>query len=286
MFEKVKNLFDKKENQNVFKTLEEIIEDQTEETEQEEKDSLEAREIRMLQNLLQMRDTRAHDVMIPAVDIAGIPADIGFKEFLKILPKDKFTRYPVYEKDLDHIIGIIHIKDILYALIEKRTPQVRELMSSALLFVAPSMKILDLIQEMQSKQIQMAIVVDEYGGTDGVITMEDLLEEIVGEIEDEHDVDEAPYVRKIDDTTLEADAKIRLETLSEYLPAGLYEDRDPEIDTLGGLIIDMAGRIPNKTEMIEHPSGITFKILERDARCVRKVQILNLPSMAQDKDKT
>jgi magnesium and cobalt transporter len=284
MFEKVKNLFEKKENQNVFKTLEEIIEDKTEETEQKEKDSLEAREIRMLQNLLQMRDTRAKDVMVPAVDIAGIPADIGFKEFLKILPKDKFTRYPVYEKDMDHIIGIVHIKDILYAIIEKRTPQVRELMSSAILFVAPSMKVVDLIQEMQCKQIQMAIVVDEYGGTDGVITMEDLLEEIVGEIEDEHDGNDAPYIKKIDDTTLEADAKTRLEDLNDYLPKGLYANKDTEIDTLGGLIIDMAGRIPNKTEIIEHSSGVSFKILERDARCVRKVQILHLPVMPKHED--
>lgn len=280
----LKALFPKREEENVFEALEEIIDEQEESCPSKSAVS-ESHEMVLLKNLLNMRDTRAHEVMIPAVDIRGVEIQTPFDDFVRLLAKDKFTRYPVYKKDIDHIVGIIHVKDVLYALIQQKRPKIEELMSSSILFVSPAMKVLDLLQEMQIKQIQMAIVIDEFGGTDGVISMEDLLEEIVGEIEDEHDhEDEEEKITKEGKDSLIVGGKVFLEDLEEILTVPLSLDEEFDIDTIGGLVSFIAGRIPNKMEVINHSSGLKFKVLERDSRKIQKIQILNVKPFLKEEN--
>ncbi|MDD4519594.1 MAG: transporter associated domain-containing protein [Alphaproteobacteria bacterium] len=280
----LKALFPKKEEENVFEALEEIIDEQEESCPSKSAVS-ESHEMVLLKNLLNMRDTRAHEVMIPSVDIRGVEIQTPFDDFVRLLAKDKFTRYPVYKKDIDHIVGIIHVKDVLYALIQQKRPKIEELMSSSILFVSPAMKVLDLLQEMQIKQIQMAIVIDEFGGTDGVISMEDLLEEIVGEIEDEHDhEDEEEKITKEGKDSLIVGGKVFLEDLEEILTVPLSLDEEFDIDTIGGLVSFIAGRIPNKMEVINHSSGLKFKVLERDSRKIQKIQILNVKPFLKEEN--
>ncbi|NCB49679.1 MAG: CBS domain-containing protein [Alphaproteobacteria bacterium] len=280
----LKALFPKREEENVFEALEEIIDEQEESCPSKSAVS-ESHEMVLLKNLLNMRDTRAHEVMIPSVDIRGVEIQTPFDDFVRLLAKDKFTRYPVYKKDIDHIVGIIHVKDVLYALIQQKRPKIEELMSSSILFVSPAMKVLDLLQEMQIKQIQMAIVIDEFGGTDGVISMEDLLEEIVGEIEDEHDhEDEEEKITKEGKDNLIVGGKVFLEDLEEILTVPLSLDEEFDIDTIGGLVSFIAGRIPNKMEVINHSSGLKFKVLERDSRKIQKIQILNVKPFLKEEN--
>ena len=280
----LKALFPKREEENVFEALEEIIDEQEESCPSKSAVS-ESHEMVLLKNLLNMRDTRAHEVMIPSVDIRGVEIQTPFDDFVRLLAKDKFTRYPVYKKDIDHIVGIIHVKDVLYALIQQKRPKIEELMSSSILFVSPAMKVLDLLQEMQIKQIQMAIVIDEFGGTDGVISMEDLLEEIVGEIEDEHDhEDEEEKITKEGKDSLIVGGKVFLEDLEEILTVPLSLDEEFDIDTIGGLVSFIAGRIPNKMEVINHSSGLKFKVLERDSRKIQKIQILNVKPFLKEEN--
>jgi CBS domain containing-hemolysin-like protein len=214
--------------------------------------------------------------MVPRTDISAIPNDIAIEDLKQHIIEERHTRIPVYEETLDHVQGFIHVKDLLPMLAGDAAYDIKGLIRP-LLFVPPSMRIIDLLIKMRHVGSHMAIVVDEYGGTDGLVTMENLFEEIVGDIQDEHDGDEEQEDRilRINDTTFEVNARIPIEKLEQKLGLGLVtEEKAGEFDTLGGLIFYQLGRVPARGEIVPHISGIRFEITEADPRRIRKVRIL------------
>jgi CBS domain containing-hemolysin-like protein len=173
---------------------------------------------------------------------------------------------------------MLHIKDMLASIAAEELLDTRKLLRE-ILFVAPSMRVLDLLLQMRQERIHMALVVDEYGGIDGLTTIEDLVEQIVGEIEDEHDVDEGPMLTRRADGTIDVDARLELNEFEESIAAiRTAEEREDGTDTVGGLVFNLAGRVPTRGEVILHEaSGVEFEITDADARRVRRVRVCNLP---------
>jgi CBS domain containing-hemolysin-like protein len=176
------------------------------------------------------------------------------------------------------VIGFIHIKDLVAARAGGRPFDLKSILRQVL-FVAPSMRVLDLLLQMRLSRQHLALVIDEFGGTDGLITIEDLVEQIVGEIEDEHDIAEGPKLLPRPDGTLIADARATIEEFEERIgPVLTAEEREADIDTLGGLVVHLAGRVPTRGELVTHPSGITFEVIDADPRRIRRLRLRNLPA--------
>lgn len=260
-------------------TIEEIIEEM-EETAPEEEGvaTIGSHERVLLGNLLKLRHVSAYDVMVPRADIVSVEIGTGIKELMKIMSQAGHSRLPVYRDNLDDVIGIVHIKDVLKHAENKRNFDLSSIVRT-ILIAAPSMRALDLLLEMRLSRIHMALVVDEFGGIDGLISIEDLIEEIVGEIEDEHDVAEGPKLIQRPDGSLIADARATIEEFEEMVGSVLSkEERDEDIDTLGGLVSSLAERVPSRGELILHPaSGMSFEIMEADPRRVKRLRVRNLP---------
>ena len=285
IFSKIKSFFVRPpEEEKVLETIEEIMDERVE---RGDKVLIDPDEISLLKNLFRLRDIRAGEIRIPTIDITGINIDASSDELKRMMAEEKFTRLPVYEQTLDNIVGVIHVKDILCAMMENEEVSVKKLMTGSILFVPPSVRALDLLREMQEKKAQMAIIIDEYGGTDGLITLEDLLEEIVGEIEDEHDaLDEAPVLHKIGNSVIQADARILLKDLEKMIgPFMTKKEKEEYVDSVGGLVFHLAGRLPRVGEKIEHSSGIVFQVLDVDARHIKKVKITKFNKRKQEKEK-
>jgi CBS domain containing-hemolysin-like protein len=188
------------------------------------------------------------------------------------------SRIPVYRETLDDVIGFVHVKDVLRPVAERRETKLGPLLRKVL-FVAPSVPILDLLVQMRQARTHIAMVVDEFGGIDGLVTIEDLIEEIVGEIEDEHDVTVRPNLVERADGSLIADARTPIEVLEAYRGAKLRPEADQEeVDTLGGLVSGLAGRVPKRGEVIVHPSGIEFEVLDADPRRIKRLRVRALPA--------
>ncbi len=226
---------------------------------------------------LKYQSLKAEDIMIPRMDIIAVNYDSPLNEISKIFLETRHTRIPVYKKELDNIIGFINIKDLLPFLINpQNNPNYNiDTVLHKLLIISPSMKIYDLLEKMRQTRTHIALVVDELGGADGLITIEDLIEEIVGEIEDEHDQNNEDLEFKIiDKKTFEVNGRIKIEILEEKLNLKLSEENGEEYDTLGGLILSISSSVPHKGERIAHPSsGIIFEILDSDPRRIKKVLI-------------
>ena len=272
----------KQEEDSVLDALEQIIDEREERGEQQ---LIDQREIPMLKNIFRLRDVRVHDIMTPRVDMAAVPSNITRAQLDKYILKEKFTRYPVFEGSLDNIVGILNVKDVLFSLMQKKKASVKELIQSDILFISPAMRALDLLKEMQNHQIQMAIVIDEHGGADGLVSMEDLLELIVGEIDDEHDEPKETLIEEIKKGVIEADAKARLKDVEELLgPIATSEEREnPDIDTIGGWVANLAGRVPAKGEVIHHQaSGLKFTILSSDPSHIRRIRITGTPKKQEE----
>lgn len=279
MFNKIKELFEKHpEEDEVIETIEEIMDEREERGDDVlvDKD-----EMLLLKNMFKLRDKRASDVALPRAEISAIPLNAKPEEVKKIILRDKYTRLPVYDKTLDNIVGVLHTKDLLCSLFKNEPLNLLTVMNRHVLFVAPSMRALDLLRDMQSKGIQLAVVVDEFGGTSGLITLEDLLEEIVGEIEDEHDLLDTPAeLKRISPKVIEADARIELSKLEKMIGSFLtFEDKEAELDTVGGVVFHTAGRLPYKGEMITHSSGLKFQVVDVDARRIKKVRITHFEGL-------
>ena len=273
LFSKIKSVFVRpSEEEKVLETIEEIMDERVE---RGDKVLVDPDELGLLKNLFRLRDVRAGEIRIPTIDITGISVDASYEELKRLMTEEKFTRLPVFDHTLDNIIGVIHVKDILCAMMEEEEISVKKLMTGSILFVPSSVRALDLLREMQAKKAQMAIIIDEYGGTDGLITLEDLLEEIVGEIEDEHDaLDEAPVLHRIGNSVIQADARILLKDLEKMIgPFMTKEEREEFVDSVGGLVFHLAGRLPRVGEKVEHSSGMVFQVLDVDARHIKKVKI-------------
>ncbi|MCB2100898.1 MAG: HlyC/CorC family transporter [Rhodobacterales bacterium] len=229
-------------------------------------------ERRLLANVLDLRDRAIEDVMLPRADIVAIDVNTGLDEVINVMTREGHSRLPVFRDTLDDALGMVHIRDIL-AWRGRDADFTIAKVQRRILFVSPSMRVLELLLEMRVTRCHMALVVDEFGGIDGLVTIEDLVEEIVGEIEDEHDRPDEPDLIPLADGRYDADARVEIETLENLLgPVATDEERE-DIDTLGGLVFSLAGRVPIRGELITHPTGFEFEILEADPRRVHRLRI-------------
>ena len=248
-------------------TLEELIEER-EEAEVPINDD----ERRLLANILELRDRAVEDVMVPRADIVGVDVGTGIDDLIKVITQKGHSRIPVYRETLDDALGMVHIKDVL-AWHGREAEFSLARIVRPVLFVSPYMRVPDLLLEMRVKRCHMALVVDEFGGIDGLLTIEDLVEEIVGEIEDEHDRNVDPVLSPRPDGGFDADARVYIEDLEEKIGAFVTEEEREEVDTLGGLVFALAGRVPMKGELLLHPSGIEFEVVDADPRRVRRLRV-------------
>lgn len=226
----------------------------------------------LLSNILNIRGRSIGDVMVPRADIVSIDVEAPLSEVIALITSSGHSRLPVYRETLDDAIGMVHIKDVLAWRGKDDQFHLSKLLRKVL-FVAPSMEVLELLLEMRATRSHMALVVDEFGGVDGLITIEDLVEEIVGEINDEHDTGQEPTLQRLADGTLEADARVSVEDLEKQAGLVLSEEERDEFDTIGGLVVSLVGRVPIRGELIRHPSGLEFEVLEADPRRIRRVRV-------------
>jgi magnesium and cobalt transporter len=231
----------------------------------------------LIGNVLKVHDRSAADIMVPRVDIIGFDIEQPFSELIKLVIEAEHSRVPVYRETLDDVIGFIHVKDLL-APVANRRPAKLAAMLRKVLVVAPSLPVFDLLVQMRQSRTHIAMVIDEFGGIDGLVTIEDVIEEIVGDIEDEHDVDETPTQIERPDGSIIADARLPIETFEERHGMPLRHNGDhEEVDTLGGLVFALAGRIPRRGEVILHPRGLEFEVLDADPRRIKRLRVRGLP---------
>jgi hemolysin (HlyC) family protein len=253
-------------------------------------DTFSAQERAMLLNILRFGKLTVEDVMVPRADIIAVEQSTSVAEMMRVFREAEHSRLPVYHETLDDPRGMIHIRDLMsWITTEAETePEAtldlggvdlsREVgainIAREILYVPPSMPVLDLLLRMQLSRRHLALVVDEYGGTDGLVSIEDLVEEVVGEIEDEHDVTEEPLIRKDARLGLVCDARTPIAELERHLGEQLVSpEQEEDIDTIGGLVFSLLGRIPARGELVRHPSGIEFEVLEADPRRIKKLRV-------------
>src|SRR5215472_11628663 len=254
-------------------SLREALDEMIEEPGADDREPLSGHERVLIGNILKVHDRTAADVMVPRVDIVALDIETPFPEVVECMVEQGHSRVPVYRETPDDVIGFIHVKDVLGPVAERREPKLAPLLRKVL-FVAPSVPILDLLVQMRQARTHIAMVVDEFGGIDGLVTIEDLIEEIVGEIEDEHDEAEGPSLVERTDGSLIADARTPIEVLEEHQGTRLRPSGDQEeVDTLGGLVSSLAGRVPERGEVIAHPSGIEFEVLDADPRRIKRLRV-------------
>ena len=229
-------------------------------------------ERQMLRNLLHFGERTAGDICVTRGDIISVPSTIGFDQLVRAFADAEHSRLPVYGESLDEVIGMVHMKDVFVALNDPARERSLPALMRTPLFVPESMGALELLARMRKERIHLAIVVDEFGGTEGLVTIEDVVEEIVGDIEDEHDIEEAGQLTMLEDGLWEADARIELEELANSVDARLTWEED-EVDTLGGLVFLLAGHIPAQGECVTHPSGWKLEAVDTDPRRILRVRL-------------
>lgn len=253
-------------------TLEELIEEQAVAT-----DAMAPDERLMLRNILGLRDVTVADIMVPRADMVSVDCAKPFEAIADYMVEATHSRIPVYRNRLDDVIGMLHVKDVFAASRARIAISDVKSLLRPVLFVPPSMPALDVLVRMRTARTHMAMVVDEYGGIDGLLTIEDLVEEIIGEIEDEHDNEEPPEEAAEDGGSIRYDARTPLADLEERFGPFLTEDEREEIDTLGGLIATLAGRMPPAGSQVRHSSGFDFEVVAADPRRITVVRLLNPP---------
>jgi CBS domain containing-hemolysin-like protein len=267
-------------------SLEEVIEES-----ERESPALSAQERVMLGNLLRFGELKVSDVMAPRAEIVAVDESIGLAELLKLFREVQHSRLPMFRETLDDPTGLIHVKDVMGLLSPEAdgaycvSPNAKiTALRRPILFAPPSMRALDLLLKMQATHTHLALVIDEYGGTDGLVSIEDIIEEIVGDISDEHDEITAPL--KPEDGSYIADARMdlddfRAETGHDFLAQAGEDEAEPDIDSLGGLVVSLLGRVPQRGEIVAHPDGSEFQVLEADPRRIRRLRI-KLPQKTAD----
>ena len=229
-------------------------------------------ERQMLRNLLHFGERTAGDICVTRGDIIAVPSTIAFEDLIRAFVDAEHSRLPVYGESLDEVIGMVHIKDLFIANFDSSRDRSMSSLMRTPLFVPESMGAIDLLARMRAERTHLAIVVDEFGGTEGLVTIEDVVEEIVGEIEDEHDIEEVGLLTMLDDGLWEADARLELDDLREAVDTRLTAE-DDEVDTVGGLTFLLAGRILQPGESVEHPSGWRLESVDADARRIKRVRL-------------
>ena len=234
----------------------------------------------LLKNMLGLRDITAEKVMVPRADIVSVDITEGFESVIKQISNAAHSRVPAHEGIMDTVRGMLHIKDLMRHSLNTQRPNLNNLLRPVL-FIAPSIRLLDLLHEMRLKRQHLALVIDEFGGIDGLITIEDLVEEIVGEIEDEHDETKDLRFDINDDGTAIADARLETEKLEMLVGPLLSSNEREEVETLGGLLFALSGRVPVRGEVIRHSNGLEFEILESDPRRIMLIKINGLNSFSK-----
>jgi CBS domain containing-hemolysin-like protein len=229
-------------------------------------------ERQMLRNLLHFGDRSVGEIAVTRGDIVSVSSTVGFEALVDAFADAEHSRLPVTGDSLDEVIGMIHIKDVFKAQQDPERPRTIESLLRTPLFVPESMGVLDLLARMRTGRVHLAIVVDEFGGTEGLVTIEDVVEEIVGEIEDEHDEQVDGMLVSLDEGLWEADARTELEDVARDIDARLIAE-DDEVDTLGGLTFLLAGRILQPGESVEHPSGWRIESIEADTRRMIRLRL-------------
>jgi magnesium and cobalt transporter len=233
---------------------------------------LNAQERALIGNVLRLRDITADDVMVPRPDIVAMKADLTLDAALALIREEGHSRMPVYRDHLDDVAGMVHIKDV-FGFTGKPEDFSMEKILRKPLMVAPQIAVLDLLLQMRQMHTHLALVVDEYGGIDGLVTIEDLVETIVGDISDEHDEIEGPMLIERPDGAYDINARLPVEEFEEKIGPVLSEDeREADIETVGGLVFNLAERVPARGEIISHPAGVEFLVLDADARRIRKLR--------------
>lgn len=264
---------------SIRETLEELIEERP-----DGQETLNTDERLLIGNVLSLRDLNAADVMVPRAEIVAFEADAPLEELIALMTREPHSRVPVYRETLDEVLGLVHIKDVLTQAGDRDSFDLSQIIRDVL-FVSPTMRVLDLLLQMRLARVHMALVVDEYGGVDGLVTIEDLIEEIVGDILDEHDAEVVGMITRPDGTII-ADARTDLEAFeAEVGPVLTEEERAEDIDTLGGLIFTLVNRVPGRGEIIRHGSGVEFEIIDADPRRIKRVRLRNLPAPPQSSDR-
>lgn len=270
----VKNLFSRKQPETVRETIEDLIEEATVNGEEQ----FSQHEQLLLNNILCLRDKKCGNAMIPRSEIFGFQKDGTVVELAELMVNKGHSRIPVYGESLDDIIGVVHVIDLVKCLLKgEKDTKVSEVVTPNVKIVSQSKPVIDLLHEMQVNKVHMAIVVDEYGGVDGLVTIEDLLEEIVGNIQDEYDFEEDPVITFQDDGFIVADAKAEISEIKEIAGLDLYQvipEMENDINTLGGLVFCLAQRIPSRGEIITCSGGPCFRILDVDPLRIKKVMII------------
>ncbi|QNT79072.1 hemolysin family protein [Entomobacter blattae] len=227
----------------------------------------------LLANVLKLRDITADDVMVPRADIIALPLETSLDQALAFTRQENHSRIPVYEGELDNIVGMLHVKDLIAYIGEKAEFQLKSILRQPLM-IAPQIPVLDLLLQMRQKRIHLALVIDEYGGVDGLVTIEDLVETIVGKIDDEHDEPETPMLVERPNNTYDISARMPLSEFEDkFGPILTDEERHSDIDTVGGLVFRIAEHVPAKGEVLTHKSGFVFRVLDADARHIYRVRL-------------
>ncbi len=241
-------------------------------------------ERQMLRNLLHFGEKTAGDICVTRGDIVAVPQSISFDELIRAFAEAEHSRLPVYAESLDEVIGMVHVKDVFAANLDPGRDRSMTALMRSPLFVPESMGAIDLLARMRAERVHLAIVVDEFGGTEGLVTIEDVVEEIVGDIEDEHDIDDGPgMLTMLEEGLWEADARLELEDLQEAVDARLTAE-DDDVDTVGGLALQLAGRILQPGESVAHPSGWRLESVEADGRKIKRVRLHAPETLAAARD--
>lgn len=281
LFGWVKNLLPAKEAGHDDDSLRDAIEELIEEQTDTPQSAVAAHERRLISNILELRDLPVLDMMVPRADIVAISIDATRDELYALLSQKPHSRIPVYKGDLDNILGAVNIKDIVAHLANHTPFEIKEVMRDVLV-VSPAMRVLDLLLQMRQSKVHMAFIVDEFGGIDGLITINDLVESIVGELDDEYEFDLTPQLIERPDGSAIVDGRYAITEFEKQYGETFAENEEyEEVDTMGGLVTFIAGHVPTRGEVIRHQaSGVEFEVIDADPRRVTRIRLRNLPKKA------
>jgi CBS domain containing-hemolysin-like protein len=277
-------LFGEEGDETLRARLEEVIDEHEGEPGPDAKGDLTPLERQMVRNLLHFGERDAGDVGVPRADMIAVEEGISFDELVKTFAEAGHSRLPVYRENLDTVIGMVHVKDVFAILATGAPPpaSIARLIREPL-YVPQSRGALDLLADMRQRRVHLAVVLDEYSGTEGLVTIEDLIEEIVGDIEDEHDEAPTALIIPIEGGGWEADARAELEDVAETVDPRLAETED-DIDTIGGLAATLAGHVPQAGECLHHESGWKLEVVEADPRRVARLRLHPPEKHAEEED--
>ena len=278
IFNYFKKLFKKEHDIPLIDRLENLIEEDQSHVNNE--NPIDNNELALVSNVLGLKDLTAADIMVPRADITAAKFDTTLEEFIDIFSRTRFSQIPIYKNTLDDVVGIVRVRDFLPYIKNPKSFDIKNLLKDVI-YVVPSIQLLELLVEIKASANHLALVVDEFGGVDGLVTLQDVITEIVGEIQQSKGI--FPQIITRSDGAYLADAKMLVEECEEILEIDLLkplmqEDDEPDIETLGGLMMLLAERMPTRGETLVHPSGVEFEIADADARRVKRVIIRRIAS--------